>query len=231
MLSVSNIGSAPLARLPIPAAASPAPVVLATAGTGGPSGARRPAEAVTLAPGLSGRLAEGAGKKKATDSFQLSDEEQQQVDKLAARDREVRAHERAHAAVGGQFAGQPSFGFEKGPDGRQYAVEGEVPIDASPVPGDPKATIAKMQVVKAAALAPAKPSGQDRSVAAQADAQAAKARAELNAGGGKDDPTDPVKSADTSSAGNGASAAQAIAAYVGTLQRGGGSAPQPGIFA
>ncbi len=58
---------------------------------------------------------------------------------------------------------------------------GEVQIDSSPIAGDPEATIEKMRVVKAAALAPAEPSGQDRKVAAAADAAAQQARAELAA--------------------------------------------------
>ena len=74
----------------------------------------------------------------------------------------------------------PSFEYETGPDNQRYAVAGEVPIDASAVPGDPAATIDKMAVVKAAALAPAKPSAQDRAVAAQAAATAAAAAAELD---------------------------------------------------
>ncbi len=108
------------------------------------------------------------------------DEDQRRIDALKARDREVRAHERAHQAAGGQHAGAASYTFERGPDGRSYAVGGEVPIDASEVRGDPEATIEKMEQVKAAALAPAEPSGQDRKVAAMADAKAAQARAELN---------------------------------------------------
>ncbi|MEL6314291.1 MAG: putative metalloprotease CJM1_0395 family protein [Pseudomonadota bacterium] len=54
-------------------------------------------------------------------------------------------------------------------------------IDASPVPDNPEATIAKMMIVKAAALAPAEPSSADRNVAAMADAQLAQAQADLNA--------------------------------------------------
>jgi len=124
--------------------------------------------------------------------YQISDEEQRATNKLAARDREVRAHEQAHQAAGGQYAGSASYTYQQGPDGKQYAVGGEVPIDAAPINGDPKATIEKMKQVKAAALAPAKPSGQDRKVAAMADAQAAKAQAELNATRGEED--DPAVS-------------------------------------
>ena len=109
----------------------------------------------------------------------LSKEEQAQVAKLKARDAEVRAHEQAHKNVGGQYAGAISYEYQKGPDGRSYAVGGEVPIDASEIAGDPEATIEKMRIVKAAALAPAEPSAQDRKVAALADAQMMKAQAEL----------------------------------------------------
>lgn len=54
-----------------------------------------------------------------------------------------------------------------------------MPIDVAPVEGDPEATIAKLDVVIAAALAPAKPSAQDRKVAAAAVAARNLARAEL----------------------------------------------------
>jgi hypothetical protein len=135
------------------------------------------------------------GASKAKETAQLSDEERKQVDKLKARDREVRAHEQAHQAAGGQYAGAASYTFQKGPDGRSYAVGGEVPIDASEIKGDPQATIDKMQQVKAAALAPVEPSGQDRKVAALADAKIAQARAELNRSegedGGEDEPAAP----------------------------------------
>lgn len=104
---------------------------------------------------------------------------EQQVSELSARDREVRVHEAAHAAVGGQYAGSPSFGYDTGPDGRRYAVSGEVPIDASPVAGDPEATLRKMRIVQSAALAPADPSEQDRRVAALASQMAQQARVQL----------------------------------------------------
>lgn len=106
---------------------------------------------------------------------------QAQVSELKGRDREVRAHESAHAAVGGQYAGAPVFQYQKGPDGRRYAVGGEVSIDASPVPDNPQATIRKLETVRAAALAPADPSPQDRQVAARATALIAEARRQLAA--------------------------------------------------
>lgn len=108
----------------------------------------------------------------------LSKEEQKQIDELKKRDQEVRNHEEAHQRVGGQYASAPSYDYQQGPDGKNYAVGGQVQIDTAPVAGDPDATIAKMDIVKRAALAPAEPSGQDRAVAAQADATAQQARQE-----------------------------------------------------
>ena len=105
--------------------------------------------------------------------------EQRELTELKKRDAEVKAHEAAHAAVGGQLASAPSYSFEVGPDGQQYAVAGEVQIDLSPVPGDPQATIIKMQQVKSAALAPAEPSAADRQVAAEAARRITEAQAEL----------------------------------------------------
>lgn len=98
---------------------------------------------------------------------------------LRARDREVRLHEAAHAAVGGRYASAPTFQYDRGPDGRNYAVGGEVSISTSPVPGNPQATIEKARTIRAAALAPAEPSAQDRRVAAEAAQLELDARAEL----------------------------------------------------
>jgi SprA-related family len=107
----------------------------------------------------------------------LSDEDQRKVKELSKRDQDVHAHEAAHVAAGGQYVkGGATFSYQKGPDGKMYAVGGEVSIDTSPVKGDPQATIAKMEAIKRAALAPADPSGQDRSVASEASLEESKAR-------------------------------------------------------
>ena len=93
------------------------------------------------------------------DSAEASPREQRQqqleIADLVQRDREVRTHEQAHAAVGGQYAGSPTYSFKRGPDGQRYAVSGEVGIDTAAVPNDPEATLRKMEVVLRAALAPA----------------------------------------------------------------------------
>ncbi len=110
---------------------------------------------------------------------ELTEEEEQQVRELKKRDAEVKAHEQAHAAVGGSYASAPSYEYTTGPDNKQYAVGGEVKIDSSPVANNPEATIRKMDIVIRAALAPAEPSSQDKQVAAQAAQTRAQAQAEL----------------------------------------------------
>lgn len=123
-----------------------------------------------------------AHKPQAQNGDTLTAEEKSVIAELKSRDREVKAHEAAHiAAGGGCVRGGATYTYQNGPDGRRYAVGGEVNIDCSPENGDPQATIAKMQVVRRAALAPADPSGQDRAVAAAASAAEAQARRELNA--------------------------------------------------
>ncbi|WP_415890344.1 putative metalloprotease CJM1_0395 family protein [Neptuniibacter sp. SY11_33] len=109
-------------------------------------------------------------------------QEQQELEitrDLAKRDREVRAHEQAHASIGGQYTSAPSYTYERGPDGRLYAVAGEVKIDTSPVPNDPQATLEKAEIIQRAALGVAEPSAADRAAAADARAMAAEARAEM----------------------------------------------------
>lgn len=139
----------------------------------------------------------------------LTEEERKLVDELRARDAEVRRHEAAHAAAGGEHAGSPTYTYQTGPDGRQYAVGGEVSIDTSPVKGDPEATIRKAQQIKAAATAPADPSSQDRRVAAQADALAQQARAELTAEKREEQQARETGAAETGSGGAGTAAGEA----------------------
>lgn len=119
--------------------------------------------------------------EKGSNGQEFTEQELEQIEELKSRDREVVTHELAHAAVGGQYAGAPSYSYETGPDGVKYAVSGEVSIDTSPIPGDPEATLLKAQQVKRSALAPAEPSAQDRKVAAIADQIAAEARQEIAA--------------------------------------------------
>ncbi|MDZ7868157.1 MAG: putative metalloprotease CJM1_0395 family protein [Rheinheimera sp.] len=125
-----------------------------------------------------GRSGQDSSGQSGRDSQQESTE-QRKLAELKKRDAEVRAHEQAHASAGGDLAAAPSYEFELGPDGQQYAVGGEVNIDLAMVPGDPQATIVKMQKVRAAALAPADPSSADRNVASEATKRILQAQSEL----------------------------------------------------
>jgi hypothetical protein len=104
------------------------------------------------------------------------------VQQLASRDREVRAHEQTHAAIGGNFAGAPTYDFTSGPDGQMYATSGKVSIDTSAVENDPRATLEKAQVIIRAALSVSDPSTADRQIAAEAKSLALKALSELREG-------------------------------------------------
>jgi hypothetical protein len=94
-------------------------------------------------------------------------EQQRQVQDLQQRDTHVRQHEAAHQAAGGNLTGAASFTYETGPDGRSYAVGGEVPVQ-SRSGRTPDETIAIARRVRAAALAPADPSPADLAAAAAA---------------------------------------------------------------
>lgn len=130
----------------------------------------------------SSQTTQSAQKQQTTSTGEkvLTEEEQKQVEELKARDTEVKAHEQAHIAAGGSYVrGGARYDYQTGPDGKKYAVGGEVSIDTSAVEGDPQATINKAQVILKAALAPAEPSGQDKAVASQARQMMASARKEL----------------------------------------------------
>ncbi len=122
---------------------------------------------------------EGANAKSESSTVTLSPEARAEVAKLKARDLEVRQHEAAHAAVAGSLVTYgPAYTYQKGPDGVNYAIGGEVGIDTSPG-RTPEETIERARRAQAAALAPAEPSGADLAVAAQAQQMEAQARSEL----------------------------------------------------
>ena len=160
------------------------------------------------------RGAEGAQHNRSASNQGAEAARQAEATELAATDREVRAHEAAHlAAAGGLAQGGASFDTVRGPDGRAYAVGGEVSIDVSPG-RTPEETIAKAQQIRSAALAPADPSAQDFQVAAQAAQMAHQARQEL----ATQQATQGTDGASSGTAGNDASGriAQALSALDGT---------------
>jgi hypothetical protein len=125
--------------------------------------------------------ASGASDKteKTPGKEELTADQQREVQKLKQRDQEVHRHEQAHMAVGGSLVrGGPSYTYQTGPDNRRYAIGGEVSIDTSPGK-TPEETIPKARHIRAAALAPADPSPQDRSIAAKATKLEGDAQIEL----------------------------------------------------
>lgn len=107
-----------------------------------------------------------ARRDKQAAEAELSPEEQRRIAELKRIDAAVRAHEQAHIAVGRELiTSGPNYAYTYGPDGKRYAVSGEVGIDTSPE-REPEANIDKGQRIQDTALAPVDPSPQDYRVAA-----------------------------------------------------------------
>lgn len=119
----------------------------------------------------------GTGSVEASRTASPSD--RAEIALLQQIDRRVRDHERAHLAAGdGVVRGGASFTYTRGPDGKNYAIAGEVPIDTSPG-RTPEETVDKAAAIERAALAPADPSSQDRRIAGQARGMGAEAALEV----------------------------------------------------
>ncbi len=115
---------------------------------------------------LRAKLADAESRLQSADSDydHLTEE---QIAELRRIDADVRAHEAAHARVGGSLAGPPRYQYELGPDGKMYAVGGEVNISI-PRGRNPEETIRIMSTVKAAATAVSDMSPADARVASYA---------------------------------------------------------------
>ncbi|TKI69098.1 hypothetical protein FCU45_08250 [Sulfurimonas crateris] len=109
---------------------------------------------------------------------QLSEDEKRLVQDLKSRDAEVKTHEAAHQAAGGGMTGAASYSYQQGPDGRMYAIGGEVSISI-PSGTTPQESMRNAQQAIAAAMAPADPSGQDFAVASSAMVMLMKAQQQL----------------------------------------------------
>ena len=133
---------------------------------------------------------------------------EQAVRELKQIEQEVIAHEMAHKAMGGRFAGAISYSYTQGPDGKSYISGGEVPIHV-PASGDPKETLRNMEQVQRAAMAPGDPSGQDMNVAARAAAAAARARHDVAAAKGEDASASPLGRKEEGGIKSGAASTQA----------------------
>lgn len=116
--------------------------------------------------------------QKKSQPDELSEDEKRLVKDLAARDAEVKAHESAHQAAGGGMTGAASFTYQQGPDGKMYAIGGEVSI-SMPAASTPEEAIKNARQVSAAAMAAGDPSPQDFAVAASARVMEMKAQQQL----------------------------------------------------
>jgi hypothetical protein len=117
--------------------------------------------------------------QKKNDPNILNEGEKQLVKDLSTRDSEVKAHEAAHQGASGGLAGAASYTYQQGPDGKMYAIGGEVPI-SSPTASSPEEALENAKKVVAAALAAGSPSPQDYSVAASASVMQMQAQEALN---------------------------------------------------
>jgi hypothetical protein len=189
------------------------------------AGALDPAEAEDAAPSENATSEPKRSQGQASIDG-LTEDQREMVVELVQRDREVHAHEAAHQAAGGGLVGAASYTYQEGPDGRSYAIGGECPIQI-PATDDPSEMIAIAERVRAAALAPANPSGQDLAVAdaaVQMEAQARQALAQQTAeqqqassapsdkapAEQKSPPAGPTEESQTTNAGT---ASRAVAAY------------------
>lgn len=177
------------------------------------SGIKLPEDTVTLSGKQPDTKTDPKSADKTTDSPQASQTEpkpgekstaagqsvedpamQAQIAELKQTEEKVKAHEAAHKAVGGNLASSASYSYTRGPDGQSYITGGEVQINMSDG-RTPQETISRMQQVIRAALAPADPSGQDRSVAAAAASRMTEAqqqKLQANSPTAQQDPTQPV---------------------------------------
>ncbi len=87
------------------------------------------------------------------------------LEKFRNKDSEIRTHEQAHATIG-PTTSPISYQYQKGPDGKLYAVGGSVRLETS-LPDDPKAAAFKLDLLKKAATAPVSLSGADTAIASQ----------------------------------------------------------------
>ncbi len=104
---------------------------------------------------------------KSSGSQELSSDEERLVKDLASRDAEVKTHEAAHQGAGGGLTGVASYTYQQGPDGKMYAIGGEVSI-STPSGSTPEEKLKNARTLAAAALAAGNPSPQDFSVASSA---------------------------------------------------------------
>jgi len=129
--------------------------------------------------------ADAAARKDAQPTAKEAKEEQlarpevkKEISQLKQSEQEVIAHENAHKSAGAGVTGAVTYTHTTGPDDQRYINGGEVAIQMPATTGESDETIALLERVRQAALAPAEPSSQDLRVAASASAQIQQVRAD-----------------------------------------------------
>jgi hypothetical protein len=89
------------------------------------------------------------------------------LEKFKKADANIRSHEQLHASIGHTTA-PISYTYQKGPDGKMYAIGGHVKLDTS-LPKDPKAAAFKLDMLQKAASAPIDSSAADNNIASQSN--------------------------------------------------------------
>lgn len=112
---------------------------------------------------------EGAkdGGAKGADGRELSQSDQELLQRLQARDAKVRNHEAAHVMAAGGQASLPTYEYQLGPDGRRYAIGGAVNLSILST-GEAGADARQAGRALRAALATGEPSAKDIQAAGKA---------------------------------------------------------------
>jgi len=87
------------------------------------------------------------------------------LDKFKTQDRKMKIHESLHSTLLGTNV---SYKYQRGPDGRLYAVGGETTLDTS-IPKDPKEAMLKIEQIKKSATAAPELSHADLNIASGAN--------------------------------------------------------------
>lgn len=117
----------------------------------------------------------GPGGAVSANPDDMSESDRELLQRLKQRDAMVRRHENSHMmAAGGQAAGMPTYTYQTGPDGRNYAIGGSVDISIMTT-GDHEADARRAGKAARAAMAAGEPSAADMETAAKASSMQGRA--------------------------------------------------------
>ena len=104
------------------------------------------------------------------------------VNQLKAQQAAAQLAVQAQLQAAGGYSSGVTYQYARGPDGTTYVVGGSVSFDTQSIPGNPNATIAKMETVRRAALSSPQLSAAALQALASADVAIAQADAALRSG-------------------------------------------------